>query len=227
MKCPKYRNTRITNIMSFMIRLCCFFIFTLTLFTQLPAQTYIRPQIGINSHALWFKPLPDISPSVWYDQSDSKSNRVDYGIGLLLRHHFTSKWGVNFGSMYYLGRNEYQISSTGINPLSNFNYSLLSLDLSTSLRVLPHLDIGAGISRTIQYDIVVESLNGGELNRDFPTRSNTLYPIFLSYDFGKIVLELSYAHSYSKAGNELLSLKLGYNFKVFDEIKNGECCPKF
>lgn len=213
--------------MSFNIRLCCFILFIFTTFTQLSAQTYIRPQIGINSHALWFKPLPDYSPLVGYDQSDSRSSRVDYGIGLLLRHHFTSKWAANFSSMYYLGKNEYQISSLGINPLSSFNYRLVTFDLSTSMRVLPNLDLGVGVSRTIQYDIVVESLYGGELNRDFTARSNTLYPVYISYDFGKLVLELSYAHSYNKAGNELLSLKVGYNFKVFDEINSGVCCPEF
>jgi len=213
--------------MSFMIRFCWFIVVTLNIFTQVGAQTYLRPQVGINSHSLWFEPLTENSQTVLYNHSDSKSNRVDYGIGLLLRHHFTSKWGVNFGSMYYLGINEYKISSIGFNPLTNFNYSLLSLDLTTNLRVLPRLDLGAGISRTIQYDIAVESLYGGDSNMGFPARSNTLYPVYISYDFGKLALEVSYARSYDKTGNELLSLKVGYNFKVFNEINKGEKCPKF
>jgi len=213
--------------MNFNIRLCFGIIFTFATFTPISAQTYIRPQIGMNSHSLWFNPLPDHSPSVWYDQSDSKSSRVDYGIGLSLRHHFTSRWAVNFSSSYYLGRNEYEISSFGINPLSSYNYRLATFDLSTSIRVLPNIDLGVGVSRNIQYDIVVESLYGGELNRDFSSRNNTLLPVYLSYDFGKLVLEVSYANSYNKDKNELLSLKLGYNFKVFNAINSGVCCPEF
>ncbi len=212
--------------MIFTIRLCCLIIFTFTTIAQLSAQTYIRPQIGINSHYLWYKPLTDRSPNVWYDQSDSTSSRVNYGIGLLLRHHFTSRWAVNFSSRYYLGKNEYQIFSFGFNPLINYNYRLVTFDLSTGMRVLPNLDLGVGVSRTIQYDIAVESLYAGEINMDFPARGTTLYPVYISYDFGKLILELSYAHSFNNTGYELLSLKLGYNFKVFNEINSGECCPE-
>jgi len=191
---------------------------------MLNSQTYVIPHINVNTHSLDFDAIPE-EANYAYERLDNKRN---FGLGLHIKHYIIPKWSVEIGSSYNFMQHSFTFNSFGFVPRYDHYYRLTDFGMGTGVVVLEGLEFSVGYKKMIFFD---QTLEYSDVYNEKVSSSNVdSYFLMLSYEIKEIVFTTLYTRSFGKSSElnlDMISLGIGYRFKVLNEFKgkNRVNCP--